>query len=93
MIVITVLMLRRRRRKAAVLKVERFVMKIMPLISRIGLVVGMMSEFFGIGDGVLIVPGLSCATGTLMICGIGSSLLSIETFGLTIALNYAISAK
>ncbi len=52
-------------------------------------IVGMLSGFFGIGGGFLIVPGLVLSTGMSMIAAIGSSLVSVGTFGLTTALNYA----
>ena len=57
----------------------------------IGLVVGMMSGFFGIGGGFLIVPGLILATGMPMINAIGTSLFAVGAFGLATALNYAAS--
>lgn len=53
------------------------------------LIVGGMSGFFGIGGGFLIVPGLVFATAMPMINAIGSSLLSVGTFGATTAVNYA----
>ncbi len=56
-----------------------------------GLVVGLVSGFFGIGGGFLIVPGLIFSTGLPMINAIGSSLFSVGTFGLTTAVNYALS--
>jgi uncharacterized membrane protein YfcA len=52
-------------------------------------IVGMLSGFFGIGGGFLIVPGLVLSTGMSMISAIGTSLVSVGTFGLTTALNYA----
>ncbi len=51
--------------------------------------VGLLSGFFGIGGGFLIVPGLILPTGMPIISAIGSSLLSVGTFGLVTALNYA----
>ncbi|MED4583295.1 sulfite exporter TauE/SafE family protein [Brevibacillus choshinensis] len=57
----------------------------------IALVVGVLSGFFGIGGGFLIVPGLIFATKMPMIAAIGSSLLSVGTFGLTTAVNYSLS--
>lgn len=53
------------------------------------LATGMVSGFFGIGGGFLIVPALVFATGMPMINAIGSSLLAVGTFGLATALNYA----
>lgn len=57
----------------------------------IGLCVGLLSGFFGIGGGFLIVPGLILATGMPMINAIGTSLLAVGVFGLATALNYASS--
>jgi len=59
----------------------------------IGLCVGLLSGFFGIGGGFLIVPGLILATGMPMINAIGTSLLAVGIFGLTTALNYATSGS
>ncbi|CAB1128790.1 putative membrane transporter protein PD_1894 [Candidatus Hydrogenisulfobacillus filiaventi] len=56
-----------------------------------GLGVGLLSGFFGIGGGFLIVPGLVFSTGMSMINAIGTSLFSVGAFGLTTALNYAAS--
>ncbi len=52
---------------------------------------GLFSGFFGIGGGFLIVPGLIAATGMSMIHAIGSSLVAVTAFGMTTALNYAVS--
>ena len=56
-----------------------------------GLGVGLLAGFFGIGGGFLIVPGLLFATDLTMIEAVGSSLLSVGGFGLTAAMNYALS--
>ncbi len=52
---------------------------------------GAASGFFGIGGGFLIVPALIAATGMPMINAVGTSLLSVGTFGLATAINYALS--
>lgn len=52
---------------------------------------GAFSGFFGIGGGFLIVPGLIAATGMPMINAVGSSLVAVTAFGLTTAINYALS--
>ncbi len=57
----------------------------------IGLAVGAISGFFGIGGGFLIVPGLMLGSGMPILNAIGSSLFSVGSFGLTTALNYALS--
>jgi len=56
-----------------------------------GAATGVVSGFFGIGGGFLIVPGLMFSTGMTMIDAIGSSLFSVGTFGLTTAMSYSIS--
>ena len=60
-------------------------------LSAIGLVVGAISGFFGIGGGFLIVPGLMLGSGMPILNAIGSSLFSVGSFGLTTAVNYALS--
>jgi uncharacterized protein len=57
----------------------------------IGLVVGAISGFFGIGGGFLIVPGLMLGSGMPILNAIGSSLFSVGSFGLTTVVNYALS--
>ncbi|MBN8873262.1 MAG: sulfite exporter TauE/SafE family protein [Rhodospirillales bacterium] len=63
----------------------------MPKVTGAALSVGLLSGFFGIGGGFLIVPGLLFSTGMPMIAAVASSLLSVGTFGLTTAVNYALS--
>lgn len=65
--------------------------RLLPLLLSYGLGVGMLSGFFGIGGGFLIVPGLMAATGMPLIYAIGSSLVSVVAFGTTTAVNYALS--
>lgn len=62
-----------------------------PAVIGAALVVGLLSGFFGIGGGFLIVPGLLFSTGMPMLDAVGSSLLSVGSFGLTTAANYAVS--
>ncbi len=52
---------------------------------------GLLSGFFGIGGGFLIVPGLVASTGMPMINAIGSSLVAVAAFGMTTAVSYALS--
>lgn len=56
-----------------------------------GLLTGLLSGFFGIGGGFLIVPGLMLATGMPIINAVGSSLLAVAAFGTTTAFSYAAS--
>jgi len=62
-----------------------------PWVIGIGFLVGVLSGFFGIGGGFLVVPGLVAATSMALIVAIGSSLVSVTAFGLTTAANYALS--
>lgn len=89
MIVIAIVMLRRKKQDV----IEEF-NKANVRWTRIvvaGLFVGLLSGFFGIGGGFLIVPGLVFSTGMPMIMAIGTSLFAVGTFGLTTAVSYAIS--
>lgn len=56
-----------------------------------GLGTGLLAGFFGIGGGFLIVPALTLICGLATLEAIGSSLLSVGVFGLTTAVNYAVS--
>ncbi len=89
MMVVAVLMLRPKKDQAE----KKFVWnnQMLKRVIPAGFIVGLVSGFFGIGGGFLIVPGLMLATGMPMIFAIGSSLFSVGTFGLTTATNYAMS--
>lgn len=63
--------------------------RLLPLLVGLGFLVGLLSGFFGIGGGFLIVPGLMSATAMPLINAIGSSLVSVTAFGLTTAVSYA----
>lgn len=62
-----------------------------PRLIATGLGAGLLSGFFGIGGGFLIVPGLIMSSGMPILNAVGSSLLSVGTFGITTAANYAAS--
>ncbi|CAN7538450.1 sulfite exporter TauE/SafE family protein [Rhizobium sp. LjRoot98] len=57
----------------------------------VALATGFGSGFFGIGGGFLIVPGLLLSTRMPLINAVGTSLFAVGTFGLTTAVNYALS--
>ena len=57
----------------------------------IGLLAGAFSGFFAPGGLFSIVPGIMLGSGMPILNAIGSSLLSVATFGLTTAVNYAVS--
>jgi uncharacterized membrane protein YfcA len=87
MIVVALLMLRRRE-PAEELRV-RLNRGNAPALVGTGLGVGVLSGFFGIGGGFLIVPGLILATGMPMLQAVGTSLVAVTAFGLTTAGSYA----
>ena len=65
--------------------------ELLPLLLVIGLTVGALSGFFGIGGGFLIVPGLMIATSMPISFAIGTSLVSVAIFGATTSANYALA--
>lgn len=90
MLVIAILMARPKKTKPGDIEGHPGQFSMWKLLVSAG-IVGMLSGFFGIGGGFLIVPGLVFATGMPMLAAIGSSLFSVGTFGLTTAVNYASS--
>ncbi len=91
MIVVGVLMLRPRRAAGNpdVKLTRESLPQLLPMLAGLGLAVGILSGFFGIGGGFLIVPGLIGATAMPLINAIGSSLVSVTVLGLTTAASYA----
>jgi len=91
MVVVGLLMLRPRKSGGnADVKLTRATSaRLLPLLIGSGFSVGLLSGFFGIGGGFLIVPGLMAATGMPLINAIGSSLVSVTAFGFTTAASYA----
>jgi len=89
MLVIAVLMLRGRKADADPVGAVR---QVNPWrLAATGLAVGTLAGFYGIGGGFLVVPGLMLATGMPTIAAIGSSLVAVGIFGMTTAVNYAVS--
>lgn len=62
-----------------------------PRLLASGAATGLLSGFFGIGGGFLVVPGLVASTGMPILFAVGSSLVAVSAFGLTTALSYAAS--
>ncbi|MEO6432683.1 MAG: sulfite exporter TauE/SafE family protein [Sphingomicrobium sp.] len=62
-----------------------------PPLFGFGFLVGLFSGFFGIGGGFLIVPSLIAAAELAMLSAVGTSLVAVTSFGLTTAVNYALS--
>ncbi len=64
----------------------------LPRLIGIGLAVGLLAGFFGIGGGFLIVPGLVYGARLPMLEAVASSLPVVTALSLTTAMNYARSA-
>ncbi|MBW8735416.1 MAG: sulfite exporter TauE/SafE family protein, partial [Asticcacaulis sp.] len=56
-----------------------------------GLGTGLLSGFFGIGGGFLIVPSLMAATAMPIVNAISSSLFAVTAFGVSTASSYALT--
>ena len=93
MIAVGLLMLRPRRQdqSGGVPRHDLFDLATIGKVVLAALATGMLAGFFGVGGGFLIVPGLMLSAGMPMILAIGSSLLAVGSFGLTTAVNYAVS--
>lgn len=65
--------------------------RLLPRLMGFGGAVGLLSGFFGIGGGFLVVPGLLVSTRMPLIVAIGSSLVAVTAFGATTASSYAFS--
>lgn len=89
MIVVGVVMLRGR--KATGIEGAQCNKENAPKVLGYGLGTGVFSGFFGIGGGFLIVPGLVASTSMPIINAVGTSLVAVTAFGLTTAINYAVS--
>lgn len=65
--------------------------RLLPRLLGFGSAVGLLSGFFGIGGGFLVVPGLLASTRMPLIVAIGSSLVAVTAFGSTTAASYALA--
>lgn len=89
MIVAGIFMLRRKTDTPA--EEARFVRARVPRLLLYGQGAGLLSGFFGIGGGFLIVPALVFATDMPLVYAVSSSLVAVLAFGLTTATSYAFS--
>ncbi len=62
-------------------------------LAPVGLVVGFLAGFFGIGGGFLIAPGLMASTGMTLANAAASSLVSVTLFGGATSISYAVSGQ
>jgi uncharacterized protein len=93
MLVVGVMMVLKRGREGdATVRLDRSsAPQLLPWLIPAGFGTGLLSGFFGIGGGFLIVPALIFATGMSLQPAIGTSLLAVTAFGAATALSYALS--
>ncbi len=93
MIVVGAVMLRSRKGEGdlAVRLTPATASHLLPRLVPIGLAVGLLAGFFGIGGGFLIVPGLILATAMPLRTAVGTSLVIVFALGATTAASYALS--
>jgi uncharacterized membrane protein YfcA len=88
MLVVALLMLRRRPACAPQSETVPF---LHARLTVAGIGTGVLSGFFGIGGGFMIVPALILASRMSLVAAIGTSLLAVAFFGMATAANYATS--
>ncbi len=93
MIVVGVMMLRRRGDRAAppVPLTRETAPRLLPRLIGLGGAVGLLSGFFGIGGGFLIVPALMWAADMEVEEATSASLVAVAAFGISSASSYAVS--
>jgi len=64
--------------------------RVATIVAASGFLVGLISGYFGIGGGFLIVPALMFSSGLCIARAIGTSLISVGTFGVASGLEYAV---
>jgi len=74
----------------AVSRCPRLTKRVAIIVAASGFLVGLISGYFGIGGGFLIVPALMFSSGLCIARAIGTSLLSVGTFGVASGLEYAV---
>ncbi len=62
-----------------------------PKVMAYGLGTGLLSGFFGIGGGFLIVPGLMASTSMPILNAVGTSLVAVAAFGFSTTFSYMLS--
>ena len=74
----------------AVSRCPKLTRRVATIVAASGFLVGLISGYFGIGGGFLIVPALMFSSGLCIARAIGTSLLSVGTFGVASGLEYAV---
>jgi uncharacterized membrane protein YfcA len=74
----------------AVSRCPKLTGRVATIVAASGFLVGLISGYFGIGGGFLIVPALMFSSGLCIARAIGTSLISVGTFGVASGLEYAV---
>ena len=91
--VVGFLMLKRNATKHEVTNGNSSLILLKKNISLSGFSVGVLAGYFGIGGGFLIVPTIMYSGGLNIIQAIGTSLVSVSSFGLTTAARYFVAGQ
>lgn len=91
--VIGFLMLKRKATKHEVTNGNSSLILLKKNVSLSGFSVGVLAGYFGIGGGFLIVPTIMYSGGLNIIQAIGTSLVSVSSFGLTTAARYFVAGQ
>jgi uncharacterized membrane protein YfcA len=91
--VIGFLMLKRKATKHKVTNGNSSLILLKKNVSLSGFSVGVLAGYFGIGGGFLIVPTIMYSGGLNIIQAIGTSLVSVSSFGLTTAARYFVAGQ
>ena len=90
MVVIGILMIRRKTTSNEVASGQSSLILLKKNIPLSGFSVGVLAGYFGIGGGFLIVPTMMYSAGLNIVQAIGTSLVSVSSFGLVTATRYIV---
>jgi uncharacterized membrane protein YfcA len=93
MAVIGFLMLRKNASKHEVTSGSSNLVLLKKNVSLSGFSVGVLAGYFGIGGGFLVVPTIMYSGGLNIIQAVGTSLVSVSSFGLTTAARYFVAGQ
>lgn len=90
-VIAAVMFLRKEKKEIHPEQTEPVSLKTGSRVASAGFLAGFGSGFFGIGGGFLIVPGLMYAAGLGILEAVGTSLVSVGSFGVVTAVRYGMS--
>ena len=93
MVIIGFLMIKKKTIRTKIINDNSRLILIKKNLSLYGFVVGVLAGYFGIGGGFLIVPTMMYSSGLNIIQAIGTSLVSVSSFGLVTAGRYFVAGN